>query len=118
MLFIFSVPAFAKDTKHGCLVIKRNEENGVINIRKCSVKVDKGKRDITLIGGQEQKVSLSVGAHTLFVHSRDPFDPYSKDYSWNSDSIIIIIRRDKVITVVISPKSNSNSYCCGWQINQ
>jgi hypothetical protein len=97
--------------------MRRNEENGVINIRRCFIKIDQGRRDIILITGQEQKSSLSVGKHTLFVHSRDPFDPYSKDYSWTSDTVTITIQSNKITTVVISPKSNSNGYCCGWQIN-
>jgi len=111
---------FAKDDKKhipGYLALLRFEDNGVINIRECFIKIDSIEQEVALIGGDEKRVALSVGQHILFAHSKNPYDLHSDTYTWRSDSITITISIYKTTTVLISPKSNSKGYCCGWKID-
>ncbi len=102
--------------KEGLLSLERPENNGVLNIRECSVRIDGSKKEITLIGGDDKKISLTVGYHTIFVHSRDPYDPHSPDYTWRSEKARFKINENRITVITIEPKSKDATYCCGWRI--
>jgi hypothetical protein len=100
----------------GYLLLKRPENGGVLNVRECCVQIDSGRQNIILIGGDKIKICLSVGYHQVFVHSMDPYDPHSSNYSWKSDTMKIKINKYKISALSIEPKSNTKGYCCGWQM--
>ncbi len=100
----------------GFLQIKRPENNGALNIRQCAVQIDSSTAELILIGGDSSVVALPPGKHTVFVHSMDPYDPNSADYSWVSERETIDIIASKVVAITIEPKTKQQSYCCGWRI--
>jgi hypothetical protein len=114
----FLISQGSKNAKKGFLVLMRPENNGVINIRECYVQIDSSKDEIILIGEDEKKINLSTGYHTIYVHSKDPYDPNTADDKWKSNSAKFKISVNKITTFKIEPKSNSNGYCCGWQLTR
>jgi hypothetical protein len=104
------------NTLNGFALIKRPENSGIINVRPSFIQIDRAAIEVVLIGGEQTTLALSPGKHTVLVHSMDPYDPQSSDYTWVSTRDTIDIIAAKLTTLKIQPQAKNTAYCCGWSI--
>ncbi len=65
---ISAVPAFGSE-----LCVSREENNGVINIRKVEITAN-GKRLFSLIGGERKCAEVKPGNYIIYAQSSNPFE--------------------------------------------
>ncbi len=99
------------------ICVERPENNGVLNIREVDVVIERGPA-LSLMGGQAACVFVDVGKHTLWIQSRNPYDPASVDpKAWKSAPITVDVKRGERVELQVCGEGARSTYT-GWSIRQ
>ena len=98
------------------ICVERPENNGVMNIRESMV-VIRGGPGLTLTGDEAACAYVEGGGkYTVWVQSRDPYDPSVSDpKAWRSSDLDVTVADGGRVELIVCARSSTRGYA-GWVI--
>ncbi len=110
---ISAVPAFGSE-----LCVSREENNGVINIRKVEITAN-GKRLFSLIGGERKCAEVKPGNYIIYAQSSNPFEKTDENKkAWVSKPLKILVASKKKVTIAVEPVFRGAEYVGPWLLKK
>lgn len=100
------------------IVVQRPENNGSVNILRCTVIFSSGQ-SIGLSGGEAATLSVPAGSVWMEASSFDLYHPENADpRAWRSGRVRVCLGPGEVVRLSVEPKSKGSTYVGGWTIER